>query len=566
MASKVSPNLKTVIGADTSGFTKGMDNVKRELRAFEKAGASAFSDVAAAIGINTQQMQRLVDVFNGASRSMKSMGTEGTTALNNITTAAKGVAGVIASVGIAAATIAFKQLNAEAENFKTTIAGANIELQTQAYLNTYKQFMHDVNAEQGKAMAEAQSNWKKFWGTFTGRLSTQIGGATGTATGITAMSDMFRVQGESLSAAKETFDQAVDAGKTAERLQGEIYDLQIKQLDASRRWAEQEREIAQLKNEIIDPTNSLVDRQNALNRLQFLATELYNEQYELQSQISAKMDEIDGLAENTIEDTQKSNAEYEKAQAILEKQANLQRSLVRYQKQITSAVAEEAKERQAIADAIAKGVERMQQYATAQIEMFVSPESVQALQDYLSTAIATKPVEVPILLDTSQAEQSMIDLNEVIQQTMVDGIEAIAKSIGTLLGNLVNGEGGIAEFGSDILEMIGTFAQKFGKVLVAYGVAVEAFQKAFVNPLAAIAAGMGLIIAGAAVERMASNMASSMSSAPSSSTYVASSSAGGSADYANRVLQVEVHGVVTADANKLSIVLNNENNRKYYTT
>ena len=59
MASRVSPNLKAKIGADTSGFTKGMSDVKKELRAFDKFGSSALSDIASAFGVNAQQVEKI---------------------------------------------------------------------------------------------------------------------------------------------------------------------------------------------------------------------------------------------------------------------------------------------------------------------------------------------------------------------------------------------------------------------------------------------------------------------------------------------------------------------------
>ena len=210
----------------------------------------------------------------------------------------------------------------------------------------------------------------------------------------------------------------------------------------------------------------------------------------------------------------------------------------------------------------------MQEFATFSIEMAVSPESAEALSNKLSEAMATKPVEVPLRMPVEQVERQLLDLNDVIQQTMVDGIEGIAESLGNLLGNLTNGEGGVADFGQDLLEMFGGFAQKFGKVLVAFGVAVEAAKvsaESF-NGIAAIAAGAALIAAGAAVKTIASNMASAMGGASSAGSYVASSASYGSSGYANSTLQVEVSGTLTANGSQLVAVLNNENNRKYYTS
>jgi len=564
---KQSPNLKVNVNSDTSGFTKGMSQAKKELNAFEKTGSDALSKLASIFGVNTAQVQKLQEAAAGAGRKLEQMGGEGNKALGQIVASAGKAGAAIGAIGIGAAVTAFKLLNEEATAFKNTVAGANIELQTQAYLATYKQAMHDYQSATGQTMAEAESQWQKFWGrlwqntksTITTAITSPVfsGGSTALASTLT----------NAINETANASEHAKDVASQAEDIAKQIFDLQLKQNDATRRWADMEKEISEARLVAYDAEASTSERRAALARMQELINTKYNEQYEIQKQISLLTDENNDLTASSVEDIQRANQLYVQSQNSLAQMNNELKSLERLSKSISNAAAAEAKSRQETAAAIAKGVERMQDFATAQIELAVSPEAVNTIHDFMEQAIATKPIEIPVR--TERAKQEVLDLNEVIQQTMVEGIESMAESIGNLLGNLVNGEGGVAEFGQDLLTMIGTFAQKFGKVLVAFGVAVEAFKASTssLNGIAAIAAGAALIAAGAAVKTIASNMASSMGGASSSSGYVASSSyGGGNGGYANSTLQVEVTGTLTANGSQLVAVLNNENNRKYYTS
>lgn len=562
MASK-SPNLKVNVNSDTSGFTKGMSTAKKELNAFEKTSSDALGKIAGAFGINTAQVQRLQEAFAGAGRKVAEMGGEGSKALGNIVASAGKAATAIGAIGIGAAVTAFKLLNEEATAFKNTVAGANIELQTQAYLNTYRQAMHDYQSATGQTMAEAESQWQKFWGrlwqntksTITTAITSPAlgGGSTAIASTLT-------------NAIRETGKAAEYAAQQAEKgenIAGRIFSLQMQQNDATRRWADMEKEISEQRLIAYDQDASASERRAALVRMEELINEKYGEQTSILQEISRLYDENNDLVGSSVQEIQAANQMYVQAANNAAAMNNELKSLERLSKSIAGAAASEAEARRQTAEAIARGVERQQEAARAQIELFVSDESREALQGY-----ATKPIEVPVRLKTEEVEQQLLDLNEVVQGSIVEAVEGISEALGNLIGNLANGEGGVAQFGQDMLEMFGGFAQKFGKVLVAFGVAVEAAKlsaESF-NGIAAIAAGAALIAAGAAVKTIASNMASSMGSGAGASSYVASSSYGGGGGYANSTLQVEVSGTLTANGSQLVAVLNNENNRKSYTT
>lgn len=567
MASRVSPNLKVKVGADTSDFTKGMGATKKELRSFDQVSSNALSKLASAFGVNIGQVQKFQEAIGGAASKMSQLGGEGAKALGSVVASAGKAATAIGAIGVGAAVTAFKLLNEEAQAFKNTVEGANIELQTQAYLDTYRQFMHDYRAETGKTLAETESEFKKWWGR-TWQNAKSFGVNAIIAPQFSGTNTLAATFAAAATETRKMADLADAAGTTAENAAGVIYDLQRQQSDNARRWAQLERQIAEYRRIASDREESALARANAINQAKELTNKLYAEQYNLALMIADMIELQNSQSGDSVADADALNKAQADAEQIEQRRIDNLRTLERLQATITKQAQSEAAARRETADAIAKGVSRMQEYATAQIEMSVSDESVAALKGKLQEAVAVAPVQVPVGIDTKPAEQAVLDLNDVIQQTMVEGIEGIAEAIGTLLGNLMTGEGGVADFGHDLLEMVGTFAQKFGKVLVAFGVATEAFKasaKSF-NGIPAIIAGGVLIAAGAAVKAVASSMSSSMGGASSAGSYVASSAMSGGMDYNNRTLRVEVTGTLTANGSQLVAVLNNENNRKYYTS
>lgn len=91
-----------------------------------------------------------------------------------------------------------------------------------------------------------------------------------------------------------------------------------------------------------------------------------------------------------------------------------------------------------------------------------------------------------------------------------NGLISLASSFTSAFANIITGEegAGFKQLFSGILNTVGQFITQMGEAVVAYGVTMEAFKKAFVNPFAAIAAGIGLMIAGGVVSNLAQRMSS----------------------------------------------------------
>jgi len=85
----------------------------------------------------------------------------------------------------------------------------------------------------------------------------------------------------------------------------------------------------------------------------------------------------------------------------------------------------------------------------------------------------------------------------VLDSFIADSITSIAEGIG---------EGAnIKEILNSILGGFGGFLKDMGKLLIKYGVAMAAFRKALINPLAAIVAGVALVAVGSLIAKKSKN-------------------------------------------------------------
>ena len=158
-------NMKVNMTADNSDLVAKSKESKRAIQDFERVGTGALNKLGEAFGVNTGKIGQMMSSIRGLGVTMQESGNKGVAAFGSMLAGVNGLAAGIAGLGLGAALATFKALSSEAENFKNTVAGANIELATQAYIDTYRQFIHDVNREFGEGAANAQSGWKKFWST-----------------------------------------------------------------------------------------------------------------------------------------------------------------------------------------------------------------------------------------------------------------------------------------------------------------------------------------------------------------------------------------------------------------
>ncbi|MCA1753456.1 MAG: phage tail tape measure protein [Spirochaeta sp.] len=108
-----------------------------------------------------------------------------------------------------------------------------------------------------------------------------------------------------------------------------------------------------------------------------------------------------------------------------------------------------------------------------------------------------QPVE-GIKRGVGQAKTAAIEMGQALEHMVSQAIISFSET----LGNAFTGDAGARGFFKNILLIVADFGKQLGKLLIATGVAAQAFQIVLHNPLAAIAAGSALLAASTAVSNL----------------------------------------------------------------
>ena len=567
------PNMKVIIGADTKDFDKGAKDVKQGLKDLSKTGDQAISSLGDAFGVNTGKVNQMVSAVRGLGARMTEASSTGVKAFGQLLGSITPLGGAIAGLGLAAAVAGFKALKAEADNFKSTIDGMNLSMATAAYISTYQQALHDINSETGRSVATAMSEWEKGLGRFKANFNSTM------ATFMTSST-----LGDFIDSMRGTRQSRADArarAEEAERLGSIQADQMKEQLALDYEIRQVDYEIAALRREATDKTKSAAEREAA--RVEYLnkVNEKYDKQRDLAVRMAQTQEQIDDLAANTFEDTKKT---YELKGKILDIDAareNDLRAVDKLESNIASSAA-------AAAAAAQKQREEMQKIAEVQkrwsglgtvstsglnpgtpgvsgpaMSILPRQEDVQLFKETLTAQLGDITIGIGVTADTEKIQDISNEINSLLQS----GISRTGEILGNLIGTLAGGGDAWGDFKDAALSAFGDMAIAVGKIAIAAGLATEGIQAALKmgNPYVAIAAGAALVALGSAVKSSLSSAASGDYSAGGggySSSYSSASSGGG---YETRDVKVYLTGTLEADGDKLITVINNTNNRNYYT-
>ena len=567
------PNMKVIIGADTKDFDKGAKDVKQGLKDLSKTGDQAISSLGDAFGVNTGKVNQMVSAVRGLGARMTEASSTGVKAFGQLLGSITPLGGAIAGLGLAAAVAGFKALKAEADNFKSTIDGMNLSMATAAYISTYQQALHDINSETGRSVATAMSEWEKGLGRFKANFNSTM------ATFMTSST-----LGDFIDSMRGTRQSRADArarAEEAERLGSIQADQMKEQLALDYEIRQVDYEIAALRREASDKTKSAADREAA--RVEYLnkVNEKYNKQRDLAVRMAQTQEQIVDLAANTFEDTKKT---YELKGRILDFDAARENDLRAVDK-LESSIASSAA---AAAAAAQKQREEMQKIAEVQkrwsglgtvstsglnpgtpgvsgpaMSILPRQEDVQLFKETLTAQLGDITIGIGLRADT----QNIVDVSNEIESLLSNSVARTSEILGNLIGTLAGGGDAWGDFKNAALSAFGDMAIAVGKIAIAAGLASEGIQAALKmgNPYVAIAAGAALIALGSAVKSSLSAAASGDYSAGGggySSSYSSASSGGG---YETRDVKVYLTGTLEADGDKLITVINNTNNRNYYT-
>ena len=554
-----SAEMKVKATMDNSDLKKKSKESKEALRDFAKVGTDAVSSLGNAFGVNTGKIEQMMSAVRGLGENLSKSGNAGTAALGNLLKGVNGLSAGIAGLGIGAAVAGFKMLNDEAENFKNTVAGANIELATTAYIDTYKQVIHDFNKDLGEGFAKTESGWRKFWGTIGAQIK------AGITTGAFVAGSMSPEYGmQAIDNYNRLMAEAKAKGTEAERIANEMYATTRKISDASVEWARLEREIAEQKRIAYDKTVDTKTQQEALARATELINQRYGEEAELRKTLADLQFEYNNLAESSVADIDKANQLRIQEEATVARMNNALRELSERQATVTANAQKEAQARM-------ESLEAYEKMALSRADLQAwSDQAVMTTSIALPTqavAMETPGLSIPVKpeLDTS----AVIDISNELQSILTSSFENIGTSLGGLIGDLATGGDAWSNFSNAAISAFGDMAISVGKMAISTGTATLGIKAALesLNGYVAIAAGVALVALGTAVKSSLSNIASGNYSA-AGSVAASTGSYGGSigTSFDTRDITVNVKGSLRADGNQLLAVIENENTRRNHTT
>lgn len=572
----VSPNLKVNVSADTSQFDKSMKAAKAEVRDFGQVSDGVLGSLGSAIGIDTQQVEKMASAVRGMGRQMTESGNEGTKAFGQLLTSVSNLSMGFAALGIAGVVAGFKALNAEAEAFKNTVAGANMEMQTAAYIQTYRQVFHDFNTETGKSVAEFEASWKKTFAVLGANFQQNfVGVLTGRQGAPLSLPDMFlrgngAQQGTALAAAAQS-----------EQITEQIYQLE-------RQRKEQAVEISKLSAQIADQLGiakdasaSIADRQAAIAEAERLIEEKRSKTVPLEQQLAALYRQRSSLASDDVKNADATLAQEQRAydtERAITQEAN---SLLRVKNSITNAT-------KADNAALRQQLELQKQIAQSRADLAglnlgvagiagpgastagggIIPQAfdLTAFQAQINSQLGNSLfAQIQLQIDKG----SLTDISNQVQSTVSQLALGLGDAIGGLVGDLMTGGDAWGNFSNAALSAFGNLATSVGKIAIECGVAALGIKAALetlgpAGAVAAIAAGTALVALGAAVRSGLSNVASGSYS--STANIASGTYASGAGDYTTRNVTVNVTGKLEADGDALVAVINGTNNRNGYTT
>lgn len=604
MASK---KLKVSVDADASGFKKEMAAAKKSTEEFSKAADEMSDSLEDALGVPISSVTKIGDKLKAAGVLMKSFATDGEKSFQTVALGAKMVSTAVAGIGLAGLLAAFKSINAEAERFRGTMQGAAVAAQDEAWKNTYKQYVSD-QVGIGEKAVDSINGWSKFW--------TKLGAAWTLALKNGFAGEQY--YGEMAEEASRIAEGADDAAKKAAAYAKVIFDTIEGIKDKQIEWKNSLSEVAALMLTASDKSKTVQERQEAVAKAIALQKQVSGDQIAMQKTLADNIKAQNDLASSSVEDMDRQRSAYAAVEDLSRDLNQRLREMTSLQNEIAnSAAVTEQKWRDGVNKAIYIGMTELAKF-NAEMEKAMEMRDKMAM-DNIAAPLKSMSASLTGRADNGKGLMGGINLDEEalkglkqltqFDTSAVDGLlskidpsklsesfegyynfldemikatddankalnDAIVGGISDSFQYLANCVAGLDEISgagmmNALLSPLAEAAIKMGEIMVSAGLASEAFKSMLTNPYTAIAAGAALIAVGAAAK---AGLQAAVNSATGTS-YVASSVA--SSGYSNnssndrsweREMTLHVTGTLQADGSKLVAVLNNEANRKRYTT
>ena len=546
------PKMKIGIGADTGDFDKGAKKVKQEMKDLSKVSNDAFSSIGNAIGVDTGKLTQFSSALQGLGNKLQQTGNAGAQAFGSILTAIGPVATGIAGLGIGAAVTAFKALKSEAEAFGNTIDGLNLKLSTQAYIDTYRQALHDANSETGKSVGEVMAEWQKSW---AGEDTVGLG--------------------EAWRKVSASIDEATAAAERNEQRGNQLAEVMKRELEVRKEVADIDVKIAEQRRIIRDRSGDVEARTKAEAELRQLIADKTQKQTAISEELYHLHEAMAAETGSSYEEMQKVVSLYESWKGQIASASDQLAAVDRYANSIKQSTDKELENRRKIQELMKNGggIQAVESGSTignqitgikVPATLAVAPDKIQEFKSHIVEELGGG-ITVAIAIDPDSV-QKIHDITNEINSMVENMATSVGEALGKLAANLINGEDPWGQFASAALSAIGDMAVSVGKMAIATGVATLGIKAALesLNGYVAIAAGIALVALGTAVKAGLANVASGNYSASTNvATNTTSSITNG---YEEREIYVHVEGALRADGNQLLAVINQTEKKNWSTT
>ena len=104
----------------------------------------------------------------------------------------------------------------------------------------------------------------------------------------------------------------------------------------------------------------------------------------------------------------------------------------------------------------------------------------------------------PFLAKMEAMKVKLQDFKQSVAQAFEGAAEAVAMSVGTMIGAMAAGTNAPGDFGNSILSIFANLATELGQLAIGYGVAIKGIKEALttLNPVLAVVAGVALVALG----------------------------------------------------------------------
>ena len=520
-----SQSLNIIIGADIQNLKKGLDAA---VVATQKAGKDLSGATGEAIkGMQDQfaklaaskpsmatvrQMQNIAmtarslgpefqefanEVIKEAGRIKDSVGdmraeigyfASDTRRLDAVLGGVQGLAGAFSAVEGAAALMGIesKDLQKTMVQLQGALALVNGLQAVQNALQSESAFMVGLNTAAMRIQTYVMGQATVAARVYAGALIATGAGAILVAIGLIAsafsnVKDKTKDTTKAVNTLTEAYNKQAESSKEASKNGMEIADqLLKKELDAAKLRGASDKEQTQIE---------IAFWQKRKSNLEFnLANyDKYSAQY---LQISRNISETEGKIE-----------ELQTSQSIANADKRREAKKKAQQKEFDDSIALIKAQGQATNDAERFFIEQNKKIREKAASDLLKSKQFSGTNMIAGTAVP--PVLIQVKIDDksrSQIVQDMDQLTTDISKSVETLGEDLAIGLGEALGNALSGQGNpFEDFAKVILGSIANFIKTVGKQLIAYGIAISKFKAAFVNPAAAVAAGIAMVALGTAV-------------------------------------------------------------------